>query len=180
MVLLREEGIGVVVLMNLNDENASSRFYQLHTGIAQILLGKDAPTITSYDDFLAQNGKLVGLAWVALLVVFVAWSTRRYRRWSRDPDSAPRGWWAILRRMVLPLAMVVVQLVAFWLLVMSRGATFSDVPRLLRLGPDIGLIVVVVSLVSVAWILVATIWTISILRRGAIAGPPLRTAPGAP
>ena len=174
MVLLPEEGIGVVVLLNLNDENASSRFYQLHTGIAQILLGHDAPTITSYDDFLAQNGKLVGLAWVALLVVFVARSVGRYRRWSRDPESVPRGWRAVFRWMALPLAIVVAQLVAFWLLVMSRGATFSDVPRLLRLGPDLGLIVVVVTVVSAAWILIGTIWTIRIGRRDAVGGIPAR------
>ena len=166
MVLLPHEEIGVVVLMNLNDENASSRFYQLHTGIAQILLGRPAPALTSYDDFLAQNGKLVGLAWIALLVAFVAWSVRRYRRWRRDPASAPRDWWAIFRRMVLPLAIIVAQLVGFWLLVMSRGGTIADVPRLVRLGPDLGLIVVVVSLFSAAWILIGTIWTIGILRRG--------------
>jgi CubicO group peptidase (beta-lactamase class C family) len=181
MLLLADEGIGVVVLLNLNDEIASSRFYQLHTGIAQILLGHDAPTIASYDDFLAQNGKLVGLVWVVLLAAFVAWSVRRYRRWSGDPRSAPHGWWAIIRRMVAPLAIAVAQLVAFWLLANSRGdATFSDVPRLLRLNPDIGLIMVVVTMISVAWILIGTVWTISVLRRGAITEPPLRTAPGAP
>ena len=170
MVLLPKEGIGVVVLMNLNDENDSSRFYQMHTGIAQILLGHDAPALTSYGDFLAQYGKLIGLAWVVLLAGFVAWSVRRYRRWRRDPESAPRGAWGVVRHMLLPLAIVVAQLGAFWLLVMSRGANPSDVPRLVRLGPDIGLIVVVVSLVSVAWILIGAIWTISILRRGTTAG----------
>jgi CubicO group peptidase (beta-lactamase class C family) len=166
MLLLPEEEIGVVVLMNLNDENASSRFYQLHTGIAQILLGREAPALTSYDDFLAQNGKLVGLAWVALLVAFVAWSARRYRRWRRDPGSAPRGPRAVVRHMLLPLAIVVAQLVAFWLLVFSRGATISDVPRLVRLSPDIGLIVIVVSLVSLAWILICGIWSARVLRQG--------------
>jgi len=166
MALLPDDDIGVVVLMNLNDENASSRFYQLHTGIAQILLGRPAPTLASYDDFLAQNGKLVGLAWVGLLVAFVVWSVRRYRRWRGDSHSTPRGAWPIVRRMVLPLAIVVAQLVAFWLLIFSRGATFSDVPRLAVLSPDIGLIVIVVSLVSLAWIMIGAIWTVRLLRRG--------------
>jgi len=166
MVLLPREEIGVVVLMNLNDENASSRFYQMHTGIAQILLGRPAPVLTSYDDFLAQNGKLVGLAWVALLVTFVAWSVRRYRRWRQDAASAPRGARGVIRHMLLPLAIVVAQLVAAWLLVYSRGSTIQDVPRLARLAPDIGLIVVVVSLVSLAWILIGTIWAVRLLRRG--------------
>jgi CubicO group peptidase (beta-lactamase class C family) len=42
-ILLPEAGYGVVVLMNRNDEAAESRFYQIHTGIASILLGRDAP-----------------------------------------------------------------------------------------------------------------------------------------
>jgi hypothetical protein len=67
--------------------------------------------------------------------------------------------------MLLPLAIVVAQLVAFWLLVFSRGATFSDVPRLALLSPDIGLIVIVVSLVSLAWILIGSMWAASLLRR---------------
>jgi CubicO group peptidase (beta-lactamase class C family) len=164
MVLLPEQEIGVVVLLNMNDSNASSRFYQLHTGIAQILLGGNAPALTSYDDFLAQNGKLVGLAWAALLVAFVAWSVRRYRRWRRDPGSAPRGAWAVVRHMLLPMAIVVAQLVAFWLLVYSRGASISDLPRVARLSPDMGLMVILVSLVSLAWILIGTIWTFGLLR----------------
>ena len=164
MVLLPEEGIGVVVLMNMNDENAPSRFYQVHTGIAQILLGRDAPALTSYDDVLAQYGKLIGLAWVALLVAFVAWSVRRYRRWRRA-GSAPRGSWAVARHIVLPLAVIAAQFIAFWLLVFSRGATVADVPRLARLSPDIGLVVVVVTVVSLLWLLIGTVWAVRLLRR---------------
>lgn len=165
MLLLPEEEIGVVVLMNLNDETASSRFYQMHTGIAMILLGRDPLPLTWYDDFLAQYGKLIGLAWMAGLVGFVAWSVARHRRWRREPGSAPRGPLAVARRMVVPLAIVVAQFIAFWILLLSRGASVTDIPRLARLSPDIGLFVVVVSLLSIAWMLIGTIWTISILRR---------------
>ena len=165
MLLLPEEEIGVVVLMNLNDEIASSRFYQMQTGIAQILLGHDPPPLVWYDDALAQYGKVIGLAWVALLAAFVAWSVRRYRRWRREPGSAPRGLWAIAWGMVVPMVIVVAQLVAFWLLVLSRGGSLADIPRMARLSPDIGLIVIVVSLVSLAWILIGTIWTFGLLRQ---------------
>lgn len=165
MVLLPEDEFGVVVLMNLNDEIASSRFYQMQTGIAQILLGQDPPPLTSWDEPLAQYGRLIGLAWVALLTAVVAWSVRRYRRWRREPGSAPRGPWAIAWRLLVPLAIVVAQLVAFWLLVLSRGDSITDVPRMVRLSPDVGLIVIVVSLVSLAWILIGTIWSVRLLRR---------------
>jgi len=179
MLLLPEDEFGVVVLMNLNDEIASSRFYQMQTGIAQILLGRDPPPLTWYDDLLAQYGRLIGLAWVALLAAFVAWSVRRYRRWRREPGSAPRGWLAVGWRIVVPLVIAVAQLVAFWLLLLSRGESITDVPRMARLSPDVGLIVIVVSLVSFAWILIGTIWSVSLVRRGRPSSP-VRTSPGAP
>jgi CubicO group peptidase (beta-lactamase class C family) len=179
MLLLPKEEIGVVVLMNLNDDFAASRFYQLHPGIATILLGREAPALASYDDFLSANGRLVGLVWIVLLVGFVAWSVRRYRRWRRDQASGPRGALPILWRMIMLLVIVVAQLVLFWQLLLSQtAASFSDVPRLVRLAPDLGLIVVIVTAVSVAWIVIWTIWTISLLRGGATAG--VRIAPGAP
>jgi hypothetical protein len=182
MLLLPEEKLGVVVLMNLNDEIASSRFYQMQNGIAMILLGREAPVLTSTDEFLSQNGRLVGLAWVALLVAFVAWSVRRYRRWRRDPETTPRGALPILWRMIVPLMIVVTQLAGFWVLLTSQGAatSLSDVPRLVRLSPDVGLVIVSVMVVSVAWIVIGTIWTIRLLRGGASADPSVRTAPGAP
>jgi hypothetical protein len=169
MLLLPEEEIGIVVVMNLNDENAPSRFYQLHTGIAQILFGRGRPALISYDDALAQYGKLIGLAWMALLAAFVAWSMGRYRRWRRDPRSAPRGLRGIVRGIVLPLAIVVAQFVAFWLLVLSRGASLAEVPRLARLSPDIGLVVAFVTLVSLAWLLLGTVWAFRLLRRRTLA-----------
>jgi CubicO group peptidase (beta-lactamase class C family) len=166
MVLLPAEGIGVVVLMNLNDELAPSRFYQLHTGIAQIMLGHDAPALTSYDDFLSQYGKVVGVVWVLALVLLVSWSVRRYRRWRRDPASMPHGLWAVTRRMVLPLLVVAAQLAAAIWLLSSRGASLLDFPRLARLNPDVGLLVAVLVLLSSAWALIGTIWTLRLLRRG--------------
>jgi CubicO group peptidase (beta-lactamase class C family) len=164
LLLLPEQKQGVVVLLNLNDEIASSRFYEMQNGIAMILLGREPPPLISYDDALAQYGKLIGLAWVALLVAFVVWSVRRHQRWRREPGSAPRGPWSIAWGVVLPMVIVAAQLVAFWLLVLSRGGSLTDIPRMVRLSPDIGLIVIVVSLISLAWILIGGIWSVGLLR----------------
>lgn len=81
--------------------------------------------------------------------------------------------------MVLPLAIVVAQLVAFSLLADSRGAPLVAIPRMARLDPDLGLILITVTLVSLVWMVVGTISTIALLRRGR-SGAPVRTAPGAP
>lgn len=167
MVLLPEEGLGVVVLMNMNDEVASSRFYELHTGIAQMLLGRDAPPLVAYDDLLAQNGRLIALAWVVAMSLLVAWSVRRYRRWGRDPASAPRGAWAVARKLILPLLINLGLLAGFWLLVASRGEiSFGVIVRIVRLWPDIGLLVLLVTAIGLGWGVIGTIWTARLARRG--------------
>jgi CubicO group peptidase (beta-lactamase class C family) len=168
ILLLPEQGIGVVVLMNLNDEITGSRFNQLHPGIAQIMLGRDAPALTSYDEPLAQYGKVIGAAWVVALAVLIAWSLRRYRRWQHEPAATPRGRWAVARRMVLPLLLDAALVVGFWWLLSTRELiTMPSLLRLVRLWPDAGLVLIAVTVLGIGWALVGTIWTVRLLRRGA-------------
>jgi hypothetical protein len=167
MVLLPAQGIRVVVLMNLNDEVASSRINQVHPGIAQILLGHDAPALTSYDEPLSQYGKLIGVAWAVVLALLIAWSLRRYRRWRHAPPATPRGPWAVARRMILPLLLDAALVVGFWWLLSTREQiTVPNLLRLVRLWPDAGLILIVVTVLGVGWGLLGTIWTVRLLRRG--------------
>jgi CubicO group peptidase (beta-lactamase class C family) len=167
MLLLADEGIGVVVLMNLNDDLASSKFYQLHKGVAMILLGRDAPALVSYDDPLGLYGRFIVVAWVLVLAALVGWSVRRYQRWRRDPGSTPRGGWAIGRGMVLPLLLDVALVAGFWFLGSTRSEiTIPALARLIRLSPDIGLVVVLVTTIGLGWAVIGTIWTIRLLRRG--------------
>src|SRR4029077_17438539 len=107
-------GYGIVVLMNRNDEAAESRFYQIHTGIASILLGRDAPALVSNDDLLGQYGReLLGVA-ALVMAVGVWWALRTLRRWRRDPASAPHGWRGMIRHLVLPLALDIAVTVLAW------------------------------------------------------------------
>jgi len=181
MLLLADEGIGVVVLMNLQDDFASSRFYQLHKGVAMILLGRDAPALVSYDDPLGQYARFIGVAWVLVVAALVAWSVRRYRRWRRDPGSTPRGRRAVVRRMVLPLLVDAALLAGFWLLLSTHSEISGPaVARLLRLSPDVGLIVALVTTIALGWAVIGTIWTVRLLRRGATGTGSVRTSPGTP
>jgi len=166
MVLLPKEGIGVVVLLNMNDEAGNPRFHQVHTGIAQILLGRNAPALVSYDPPLQQYGKLITAGWVLVLALLVAWSVRRYRRWRRDQSSMPRGWWSVSRRIVLPLLIDAALLVGFWVLVASNEElSLPTILRNIRLWPDIGVTMVLITVIGAGWALVGTIWTVRLLRR---------------
>ena len=168
MMLLPDAGYGVVVLMNRNDEGASSRSYQVHTGIAQILLGRDAPALINYDDLLGQYGRqLLGIT-ALVMAIGVGWALLRLRQWQRDPDSAPRGRRGMLRHLVLPLALDVgVTLLAWWLVLDRSHLTVSDYSTILHQVPDVALAIGLIALFGLGWGLVRTVLTIRLLRRAA-------------
>ena len=168
MVLLPAEGIGVVVLLNLNDEVGGPRFDLVHPGIAQIVLGHDAPALTWSGDPVVQYGRLVVTAWVVALALLIAWSVRRYRRWRSEPATTPRGWWAVARRMVLPLLLDAALVIGFWWLIATyQEITIGWVLRAIRLWPDFGLILILITVLGTGWLLVGTVWSVRLLRRGA-------------
>jgi len=159
------------VPINFNDPLASSRFYQLHTGIVQIVLGRGAPALVSYDSPLAQNGRVALAGWAVVLGLLVAWSVRRSRRWSRDPASAPRGRWAVVRRMGLPMAIVVVLTLGFWWLLLANAeAGLASVAHIAQDAPDLALIALSVNLFGVGWAAIGGVWTVRLVRRRSLVG----------
>lgn len=169
MLLLPDAGYGVVVLMNRNDEAAQSRFYQIHFGIARILLGGDAPALVNYDDLLSQYGRqLLGI--VALLMALgVPWGIYTIRRWRRHPDSVPRGVRGMLRHLVLPLALDVGITVVAWWLVFDRRPHFAiaDYPALFHGAPDVGLAIGLIAVFGLGWGVLRTALTIRAVRAAA-------------
>jgi CubicO group peptidase (beta-lactamase class C family) len=165
LVLLPEAGYGVVVLMNRNDEAALSRFYQIHTGIAQILVGRDAPTLTNYDDLLGMYGKqLLGIT-ALLMIGGVWWAFRQLRRWRRDPISAPHGWRGTVRHLVLPLALDIgLTLLAWWIVLDRAHLGVGDYPVIVHLAPDVGLAIGLIAVFGLVWGLVRTALTLRMLR----------------
>jgi len=166
MLLEPNAGIGVVVLMNLNDDAAHSRFYQLHTGIVQILLGKGEPALVSYDPFYQEYGRQIGVGLVLGLVLLVTWAVRRQWRWSGESRQIPRGVLGITWKVLPPIAVCLFVVVGFWYLLFDQGGISSvlDIWRLARLDPDLGLITVAVTLIGLGWALLGTIWSWRLLR----------------
>jgi CubicO group peptidase (beta-lactamase class C family) len=170
MLLLREAGYGIVVLLNLNDEAAPSRFYQLHFGIAEILLGLEPPPLTQYDDLLGQYGKQLLAVTALLQLVGVAWALRLLRRWRRHPPTESRtlGW--RIRHLVLPLALDLGVTVAAWWLVLDRARLgLTDIGVIVQLAPDVGLALILIALLGVGWGIVRTALTLGLGRPGTVA-----------
>jgi len=166
MVLMPEAGLGVVVLANLNDEVAPSRFYQAHIGIASILSGLEPPALTSHDDPLRHYGKPLMLMTVLLQLVGVALAARRLNHLRRFSPAAARtpGWWA--RHVILPAALDVAVPVVFWLLLIDSAEIYPvDYLRLVVLAPDIGLAIGLITALGIGWGLVRTALTIRAVGR---------------
>lgn len=169
MVILPEAGYGVVVLMNLNDEQISSRYHQTHLGIAHILAGLEPLALATYEDALSQNGKLIAAA-VPLTqlagVVLAAW---RFRRWHRRrPDTGSRRW--RVGNLLLPLVADIGIPVFFWWLVLSRSEVSFDLGQTLTFMPDFGLALIAMTTLGFGWGLLRTLLTLRLIRMSGPAG----------
>jgi CubicO group peptidase (beta-lactamase class C family) len=166
MLLVPNAGFGVVVLMNLNDDVASSRFYQLHTGIAQILLDRGTPSISSYDPIERQYGRQIAYGLVVGLAALVFWAVRRQRRWSGESRQIPRGVLGIAFRVLPPLLICLGVVLGTWYLLLNRGDANSifDIWRMVRLGPDLGIIMLALTVIGLGWAVIGTVWSWRLLR----------------
>ena len=156
-VLLPEAGYGVVVLMNHNDEVASSRFYQIHTGIAMILMGLTPPALTFYEEPLRVYGKVLVLGALALQLIGVFFALRRLRGWRvhRPPDASTAGWRA--RHLALPLALDIGgPLLLWWLYLDSAALQPTDISYLVQLVPDMTIGLLLVLALGIGWAVART------------------------
>lgn len=164
MMLMPEAGLGLVVLANLNDEAAPSRFYQAHIGVASILIGLEPPALTSYDEPLRQNGKALMLVAVLLQLAGVIVAARRLNHWRRSPPPAARtiGW--RVYHVIAPAVLDVAVPAAFWSLLIDTAQVYpSDYLRLVALAPDIGLAIGLITALGIGWGLVRTVLTIRVI-----------------
>jgi CubicO group peptidase (beta-lactamase class C family) len=149
VLLLPEDGWGVVVLMNMNDGSVGSRFHQMHYGIAAILLGTQPGATVAYEDVVSQYWKVIFGAIVALQVVGVILALRRIAAWRRHPERRPIGSRLLLGHVALPLAVDLAVAAAVWWLVLDRAQ--SPLALIVRYSPDIFLALVIVTVLSVGW-----------------------------
>lgn len=163
ILFLPEERWGVVVLLNMNDSAAPSRFHQLHTGIATLLLGSEPPATIAYEDPIAQYARAIAMAVVLLQVAGIMWALRRLRVWRRSPATRPQGALGVAVRLVPALLLDVALTVAAWWLLTDRapGTPFEVI---LRYTPDVALLILLISILGIGWGVVRTVLSIRTLR----------------
>ena len=98
ILLIPEQKLGVVVLLNINDESVPARYHQMHFGIASILLGVDPQPFVS-EDPIRRNAKVLALLFVGLVLLraaFVGQKTESHdcvtwSLWGRSRTSSFRS-----------------------------------------------------------------------------------------
>jgi CubicO group peptidase (beta-lactamase class C family) len=157
MILVPESQRGVVVLMNGENGLEAERLAAVADSVVAQLTGQP-PLPAPFPE-----AKATFFVLVAVLVLQVLGAIRSLvllRRWRLRPAHRPRGAWALLRRVALPLILGLAwALLALNVLPTQQGANLA----LLRQS-DIGLIVLTSGGIALFWSLLRTALVLLVLR----------------
>jgi hypothetical protein len=154
---------GVVILTNFDSLNLNGgRLQGLSTGVISLLRGDPPPQVPSpHHPLLAPATLLVAIGTVMMLVGIVR-TVLLLRRWRIQPDSRPRGRWAMALRVGLPFVTNVAWGLA--LLLVFPQITYPLMPTML-IVPDLGYLVVASGLAALVWGILRTALVCLALRR---------------
>jgi CubicO group peptidase (beta-lactamase class C family) len=125
MVLVPERKLGVFVLLNGNDPQRESAYFNIGFDLARLALGLEPANAAPGEDFLRQNGRALGLAAIALLVFGNLLLARQ--------DGGQK------RRLMLGIAFALDLIVAGYVIFLIFDSQ-SSLPMLVRSTPDWALV----------------------------------------
>jgi CubicO group peptidase (beta-lactamase class C family) len=170
MILFPEQKWGFVVLINAGDRFAAIlrdlRIPGIAIGLASILLGQQPPDLASNLPIVYR----LFLALVALVqVTGIFRSGITFWRWSRYPQSRPRGLWRQIWYIGLPL---IVNLVWGLVLLVGVPTILGGYPLsfLLYATPDLGYFLIVSGGVALVWGVARTLIAAFVMRQKMTAG----------
>ena len=127
---------------------------------ADLLAGTPTEPATPNEPLLRRYGSVLALAIVALLAVSLAWSVRELKRRRQSVPVSPRR-----RRLsiALPLLVDVAVLCFVWIYLPRHFVT--TVPTMVRDSPDIGLVIILTTLLATVWGSARTVLLLKTRRR---------------
>lgn len=156
ILLVPAAGVGVVVLLNINDESAPSRFHQMHVGIANLLLGNEAPPTVQFEGTLERYARpILGV----VIVLFALRAIFSWSRWQRNPRTRPSFFQHVIGPALIDMALVAA---LWWLLVDSAQAPLTVMRQSV---PDIVLLAIVSSVILLGLTVVRTVLWLRRLQR---------------
>jgi CubicO group peptidase (beta-lactamase class C family) len=169
MMLVPEQGWGVVLLSNASNIPATARFQTIAPGVINLLTGRQ-PVVDHVYDSLIVHSVVVGI--VVLQILGMVRSAALLRRWRSQPQRRPAGW--LRRSWHIGLPFVLNLLWALFILV-ALPRLFAPLPALILGIPDLGYMLVGSGLVALGWGILRTVLAYLALRKSSTAG-----AAGAP
>jgi CubicO group peptidase (beta-lactamase class C family) len=157
--------VGVVLLMNTNDPAIESAFGSLGWDVLLLYLGKEPMYYPPFEDFILQNARPVFTVVTILLLGSFLWFVRKLRSWRQSPVAAPSAWKMIAGYLLLPLAFDL--LLAWFLLAVQLPDARATVPSVVRMAPDLGLLLILILLFTLGWGTLRTLLLSQILFRKA-------------
>jgi CubicO group peptidase (beta-lactamase class C family) len=164
-LMVPEQKIGVVLLMNTHDPVIESAFGSVGWDVLLIALGKEPRYYPPQEDFIRQNARPIFIGVNLLLLASAIWFVRRMRSLRQSPMTGTSRWRMIAGYMVIPLAIDI--LLAWFLLAKQLPDARSTVLFLLRMTPDLGLLVILTLLFTLGWGTLRTLFMLQILFRKA-------------
>ena len=147
MLILPGLEYGVVLLMNTNDPSIASVFRDFAWDATLIATGGEAYYFQPSEDPIVRYARLIFGGIVLLLLAGLVWSMTR---WRRAGQSRERAW-----RYLLPLPFNLALLAYLHLGLLPDNDV--DLRILLRSAPDMGLLAVLVTLLTLGWSLVSVL-----------------------
>ncbi|MEQ8671851.1 MAG: serine hydrolase domain-containing protein [Aggregatilineales bacterium] len=160
ILLLPDQHIGIVVLVNVNGFFNSAAVNIPIEGVAEILLGNSPDTSTNPPVTIIPQVML--LAPLLIAIIWIAGSFLSVKRW-RDrgelPPSSIRRFW----RLYLPLVIDLCSVILVWIILPTLFHT--PVETIALFAPDVFVIVVTLTALSLGWAMVRTFLTLHSRRQ---------------
>jgi CubicO group peptidase (beta-lactamase class C family) len=144
MLMLPGQEYGVVLLMNTNDYNITSVYKDFVWDMTLIANGGDAFYFKPYGDFMVRHSRWIAGGVTLLLLSGLLWNIRQWKRTENKGKSWTK-WFVILLNLGL-LAYIYLEFLP---------DNSASLPILLGYSPDIGILIILITLFSIGWMAVS-------------------------
>jgi hypothetical protein len=129
-----------------------SRIEEMITGITSLLVGRTPPPVTPMYEELFFYFVILGI--FLLQIIGITRSSRILRRWHAQPERRPQSLLRAIWHIVPPLILNLIPALIF--LVAIPGLFGLPLPGVIYRAPDLGYVMLVSSIVAVAWSVIRT------------------------
>jgi CubicO group peptidase (beta-lactamase class C family) len=145
VLMLPGQEYGVVLLMNTNDYTITSVYKDFAWDVTLIANGGDAFYFKPYGDFIDRHSRWIAGGMVFLLFGGLIWNIRKWK-YAGNKDNLWAEW------LVITLNLGLLGFIYLVFLPDNR----ASLPILLGYTPDIGILVILITVFSISWVTVST------------------------